>query len=356
MRQKKQQQKLADIPVTARRLNHLANELELSETAQQRALVLAKLKPDNAAWLGFVDRLLLIGGATLALVGVMAFFAYNWADLHKFAKFALVEVALVAGVVIAYIKGMDSLAGKTALFAAAVLTGVLLAVYGQTYQTGADPYGLFFTWAVLISGWAMINRNGGLWLLLLILLNLSLILYWTQIVHPEDWRNFVASLLGPFAGITFSLTDFALAQWVFALNTGALVIWEWFSRRGVVWMAGRSFPRIITVFALMPIVISTLIFILASGDSHYHGESFISPLFYIVFTAAVLYYFSAKQLDLFILAAGLLALIVVVTTVLARVMNVGFETLIILSLAVIAQSAAAAQWLRKVKNAWETAP
>lgn len=356
MHPKKQQQKLADIPVTARRLNHLANELKLSETAQQRALVLAKLKPDNVAWLRFVDRLLLISGATLVLVGVMAFFAYNWADLHKFAKFALIEAALVTSVVIAYIKGMDNLAGKTALFASAVLTGVLLAVYGQTYQTGADPYGLFFTWAVLISGWAVISRNGGLWLLLLVLLNLSLILYWTQIVYPEDWRNTVASLLGPFAGITFSLTDFALAQWVFALNTGALVIWEWFSRRGAAWMQGRSFPRIVAVFALVPIVMATLIFIMASGDHHYRGESFISPVFYIVFTAAVMYYFSVKQLDLFILAVGLLALIVVVTTVLARVMNAGFEMFIILSLAIIAQSAAAAQWLRKVKNAWETAP
>jgi uncharacterized membrane protein len=236
-----------------------------------------------------------------------------------------------------------------------VLTGVLLAVYGQTYQTGADPYGLFFTWAVLISGWALIGRNGGLWLLFLVLLNLSLVMYWTQIVHPEDWRNTVGSLLGPFAGITFSLTDFALAQWVFALNTGALVIWESFRRRGPAWMGGRSFPRITAVLALVPIVISTLVFILTSGDSHYRGESFLSPVFFVVFTAMVLYYFSTKQLDLFILAVGLLALIVVVTTLLARVMNAGFEMFIILSLAIIAQSAAAAQWLRKVKNAWETA-
>jgi hypothetical protein len=56
---------------------------------------------------------------------------------------------------------------------------------------------------------------------------------------------------------------------------------------------------------------------------------------------------------MFILAAALLALIVIVTAVLARVIHAGFEMFFLLSILVIAQSAAAAQWLRKVKKAWE---
>ena len=346
-------QKLSNISVTTSRLKHIANELNLSEQAQQRAFVLAGLKPDNIAWLRFVDRSLLICGAVLTLVGVMAFFAYNWADLHKAIKFLLLEGGLVAAVLVAYFRGVEKLSGKAALFAAAVLTGVLLAVYGQTYQTGADPYGLFLTWAILISGWALIGRNAGLWLLLLVLANLSLILYWTQLVHPENWTGGIARELGPFAGITYSLTDFSLAQWVFSLNVLALVTWEFFSKRNVSWMRGRTFPRIIAIFALVPIVVSTLIFIFAAGVDYYWGIRYVSPVFFTVFTVVALYYYSKKLLDMFILAAALLALIVIVTSVIARVFHSGFDMFFLLSILVIAQSAAAAHWLRKTNKSWE---
>lgn len=345
-------QKLTDIPVTSSRLKHLANELKLSEQAQQRAFVLANLRPDNTAWLQFIDRFLLICGVTLAAVGVVAFFAYNWEDLHKFGKFALIELGLVAAVLTAYVKGMDKLSGRATLFVAAVLTGVLLAVYGQTYQTGADPYGLFLTWALLISGWALVGRNAGLWLLLLVLVNVSLILYWTQIVHPEDWTREIASVLGPFAGMTFSLMDFSLAQWVFSLNVLALVLWEFFSKRDTSWMCGRSFPRIIAIFVLVPIVVSTLIFIFTSGSGYFWGIRYVSPVFFAAFTGLALFYYSKKHLDMFVLAVSLLALIVIVTSFLAHVMDAGFDMFFLLSILVIAQSAGAAHWLRKVKTTW----
>ena len=352
--------KLTDIPVTSSRLKHLANELKLSEQTQQRAYVLSNLKPGNAAWLQFVDRFLLICGVVLAVVGVMAFFAYNWADLHKFGKFALIELGLVGAVLLAYFKGMEHLSGKSALFVAAVLTGVLLAVYGQTYQTGADPYGLFLTWALLTVGWVLIGRNAGLWLLLLVLANLSLILYWTQIVHPEDWSRGLASALGPFAGITYSLTDFSLAQWVFSLNVLALILWEYFSKhsinnnRNISWMCGRLFPRIIAIFALLPIVISTLIFIFTAGSDvgHYWGVRYVSPVLFAAFTGLALFYYSRKHIDMFILSASLLALIVIVTSALVHVIDAGFDMFFLLAVVVIAQSAAAAHWLRKVKAAW----
>lgn len=346
-------QKLSDVPVTASRLKHIANELKLSVPAQRRVLLLSGLKPDAAAWLQFIDRLLLICGVTLAIVGVMAFFAYNWADLHKSVKFALIQSGLIASVLVAWLAGIDKLSGKAALFAAAVLTGVLLAVYGQTYQTGADPYGLFLTWAILISGWVLIGRNSGLWLLLLVLANLSLILYWTQLVHPEDWTRGIATELGPFAGITYALADFSLAQWVFSLNVLALAVWEFFSVRKIGWMRGRSFPRIITLFALVPIVISTLIFIFITGAGDYWGNRYVSPVMFSLFTVVALYYYSKKFPDLMILSMALLALIVIVTSVLARYIHGGFEMFFLLSILVIAQSAAAAHWLRKVKKSRE---
>ena len=53
--------------------------------------------------------------------------------------------------------GLDAVAGRISLFATAFLSGILLAVFGQVYQTGADPYGLFLAWALLILPWAVPN-------------------------------------------------------------------------------------------------------------------------------------------------------------------------------------------------------
>jgi uncharacterized membrane protein len=316
--------------------------------AQERAFQLSNLKPNKAAWFNLIDRALLTCGATLMIVGVMAFFAYNWADLHKFAKFALIQVAMVASVVFVAFKGVGNLSGKAALFGAAVLVGVLLAVYGQVYQTGADPYGLFLTWAILITGWALIGRNPGLWLLVVVLLNLTLIMYWQQIFEAQNWANSFVREFGPFAGITFSFTDFKLAQLVFTLNSMAIALWEFMARRDIAWLKGRTFPRIIAIFALYPIVFNTVLVIFLSSDEHLSGFRFVSPLLFIAFTITALYYYSKIYLDLFILAACLLSVIVVVTSLVGRWMSGDFEIFLLLSILVIAQSAGAAQWLRRV--------
>ncbi|WP_315814113.1 hypothetical protein [Paraflavitalea speifideaquila] len=42
------------------------------------------------------------------------------------------------------------------LTAAAVLLGVLMAVFGQVYQTGANAYDLFLSWTIAITLWVVI--------------------------------------------------------------------------------------------------------------------------------------------------------------------------------------------------------
>ncbi|MEJ2179647.1 MAG: hypothetical protein P8Y28_04225, partial [Gammaproteobacteria bacterium] len=151
----------------------------------------------------------------------------------------------------------------------------------------------------------------------------------------------------------------SLAQWVFSLNALALIVWECFSKRSnnnkrnINWMCGRWFPRIIAIFALLPIVVSTLIFIFTAGSDvgHYWGIRYVSPVLFVAFAGVALFYYSRKYIDMFILAVSLLALIVIVTSVLARVIDVGFDMFFLLAIVVIAQSAAAAHWLRKVKTA-----
>jgi len=213
-------------------VQEMAEQLNLSASAYWRAIEVAQLRPDREDWFRYVDRFLVAIGALLIVAGIAAFFAWNWADLGPMTKFALVESGIVAAVVLAWRLGLDSVAGRASLLAAAFLVGTFLAVFGQVYQTGADPYGLFLVWAVLTLPWAVIGRQAGVWLLLQILLNLTVIMYYTQVLHPPDGWWQLSQLLGPMVWLGATLMDSTLGGYLFSLNAAALVIWE-LGARGV---------------------------------------------------------------------------------------------------------------------------
>jgi uncharacterized membrane protein len=131
-----------------------ATALGWTEQAVGRAAAAAVETPEPARW----SRLLALAsgalGAGLFASGVVTFVAYNWAALGRFARLGLVQGLLVAAVVGAA-RLRSRLASQIVLSLGAVLVGALLAVYGQTYQTGADPFELFLLWAALI-----VQRSG----------------------------------------------------------------------------------------------------------------------------------------------------------------------------------------------------
>ena len=130
-------------------MREIARAAHLPSHVRSRALTLVDATPDTPAWHQFLSRVLLLLGAGLVLSGVVCFVAFNWDRFGAFAKFALIEIA-IAGAAIYGWRALPKLAGQVALSAAAILVGPLLALYGQTYQTGADPYGLFLGWLALI--------------------------------------------------------------------------------------------------------------------------------------------------------------------------------------------------------------
>ena len=128
----------------------------------QRALVIAGVFPSGAGWRHFFDQLLLWLGALMLAAGVIFFFAYNWNDLGRFARFGLVEALIVAALIVIWRVGLQGIAGKVTLLAVSLFIGALLALIGQTYQTGADTFELFVAWAVLILPWAVVGRFAAL--------------------------------------------------------------------------------------------------------------------------------------------------------------------------------------------------
>ena len=96
---------------------------------------------DWGRWLG---RWALGLGAVLFACGLVFFFAYNWKHLSPLVRFSSLEIGVVAAAIVALFFGIESPMGKCLLFGASVITGVLVAGYGQVYQTGADAFEVFF--------------------------------------------------------------------------------------------------------------------------------------------------------------------------------------------------------------------
>lgn len=330
-----------------------AEQLRLSAAAYRRAIELARLTPARDDWLQHIDRFLLSAGAILIVAGIAAFFAWNWSELGHISKFAIIQTGIVVAVLAAGRLGLDSPGGKAGLTAAAFLVGTLLAVFGQVYQTGADPYGLFLAWAALILPWAIIGRQTGVWLLWQILLNLTVIMYYTQVLHPPDGWWQLAQLLGPLVWLGTTVTDSTLAAYLFVLNAVSLAVWEFGARRGTAWMQGTLFPRLVALAALAIVLIPTVIIILAAGFDERTGLGVISPALLIFSVAAALYYYHVQRHDLFILTCCLFAAIMVITSLFINAMPGGGGSLLILAVLVIVQVAAAAWWLRQVAQGWE---
>jgi uncharacterized membrane protein len=146
-----------------------------------------------------LDLLLVLLAAGTGLAGVVFFFAYNWADMHRFAKLGLIQ-ALTLGALGAHValRARSSLFSQVALFAASVFVGVFFATFGQIYQTGADAWQLFAAWAALVTPWVLLSRSQPHWLLWLALVHAAAWLLEAQLLMPRyDLRpEYVSSALG----------------------------------------------------------------------------------------------------------------------------------------------------------------
>lgn len=335
-------------PATAARLRALRRAGLLDAAGFEQALALAGLTPDRAAWRGFLDRLLAFLGIALLLSGVISFFAYNWSELSRLPKFALLEAGFLVAVAAAWRYGVDRIAGQAALFAAAVLPGVLFAFFGQTYQTGADPYGLFLMWAILILPWTVLARFGALWVLWLVIANLAFIFWWGEMVAVNEFADF-AREFGPLLWLGFVFTDIELGLSLTAANVAALALAEWQAvrPRGI---DGRLLPRLLMLAVLGILTVPMIRFIY----DHWERNPLLNwvPLLWLAVVVAALWFYQRRCRDLFMLAATLLNVIVITTALLVKQMK-DPGTLLFVSLLVVLMTAAAAWWLREVSRRWE---
>ncbi len=149
---------------------------------------------DKEMWQKFFQLFFISLGVGFTVSGIVFFFAYNWADLHKFVKIGLTEGVLIATSILVLLPKINGNIRNIILTGASVLVGVLFAVFGQIYQTGANAYDFFLAWTVFVTLWVLVSNFAPLWLLYLVLINTTFILYSQQVA--KDWTEvFICSLL-----------------------------------------------------------------------------------------------------------------------------------------------------------------
>ena len=131
-------------------LDGLAEFYSLTPTKVETLLELADARPSRAEGLRFLGTCLRIAGVLSLAAGLVFFVAANWSEIAVFGRFALIELVLVACAVRRLREAAaDILSAAAPSSSPSSPPARLLALFGQTYQTGADVYELFLTWALL---------------------------------------------------------------------------------------------------------------------------------------------------------------------------------------------------------------
>ena len=141
---------------------------------------------DQKAWQKFFQLLFISLGVGFTVSGIIFFFAYNWTDLHKFAKIGMVEGLVIIATILVLRPKMNNNIRNIILTGASVLVGALFAVYGQIYQTGANAYDFFLGWTIFVTLWVAVSNFPPLYLLYLVLINTTFVLYSQQV---SEWSE-----------------------------------------------------------------------------------------------------------------------------------------------------------------------
>nr|WP_295083000.1 DUF2157 domain-containing protein [uncultured Roseateles sp.] len=124
--------------------------------------------------------------AALAAFGLLMWLAANWDDLGRFGRFALLQGLVLLLALAAWRRPSQRAALGLALF---LVLGGLFAYFGQTYQTGADPWQLFALWAALGLPLGLALRSDVFWAPWVLVLMAAIGLWWQAEAPPISLFN-----------------------------------------------------------------------------------------------------------------------------------------------------------------------
>ena len=189
-------------------LYELVARHQLDAAGSQKLAQIAGLNREPSQLAYWLPRGVAVLAAALGGFGVILWIAANWETLGRFGRFALLQALFLVTCVGALVKP----SARAPLGLMALLTiGGLFAYFGQTYQTGADPWQLFALWAVLALPLCLSVRSDVLWTpwALIVCTGISL---WVHAHTSHDWRvepqdlNVYAMAWSAALGLTLALS------------------------------------------------------------------------------------------------------------------------------------------------------
>lgn len=303
----------------------LSRHSNLTEADIDKALT-ENVYNNKEAWQTFLRFFFLSLGVGFTVCGIVFFFAYNWADLHKFTKLGLVEGLIVVTTVLALLPTINITIRNIILTGAAMIVGALFAVFGQIYQTGANAYDFFLGWTVFISLWVVVSNFAPLWLLYIALINTTIILYAEQVTH--NWTYIEVQT------ILFLLNTAILIVSLLLSHYNKIKLPTWFSRIIAISSASYATLGIIEVIN-RPYQIAFPLLILSTA---------------ILFTGGMWYGLQTK--NTFYLSLIPLSLIVIGSALLMERVS-GYIEYLLVSLFVIGSATAVVTKLMNLQKGWE---
>jgi len=335
----------------------------------KQILKLTGMVPDKLQWLRFLYGFVFTLGTVFLLLGIILFFAWNWSDLGAYQKLILVEGILIFSVICSFITRGEKLTGQLSVTIMCVMTGVVLAVYGQIYQTGADNYRLFTSWTLLILVPVMMIRFAPLWLFWVALMNLGLVLWTTQTWFGGNEFLRLGLILGS-ANITLFLIWSLYIYGCYQQSPGESSRWKTLLFRLFIPVNSQHTAhnsasemqlwmfRILYSVGLTWLTITLFQLLAQSSFSAYNTITwilFIIPVILLYIISVSLAQFIAQRIlkDMFIYTLSMFSACSLICIFFAREIKIDQHNVWLLALFVIFLAAASAHWLRKVQINWK---
>ena len=282
--------------------------------------------PAAGQWRALLDRLALWLGTALCAAALICFIAANWEHLGKMVRLYGLQAVLLATTLGALWLGLRRAGGLALLWLSMLVLGGLLALIGQTYQTGADPWELFALWTALALPWAIAARHPAHWLSWAVIANVA----WALWLDQTPWRRLDDDMAPVLMGL---------------LNLTLLAAWELAGRR---WpeFGGRIGRWLLALAAMLPLSLFAIF-----DQMHADGPRWYGVPVWAAATLVLGAYALRLRRDLAVLAMLALGIIGVVSTALheSLLKPLGDTAgLLLIAIAVVAQATAAGFLLRRL--------
>ena len=308
----------------------LSRNSDLSETEVEK-LLKAHVHADKTAWHKFFRVFFASLGIAFAAAGVVFFFAYNWQAIHKFVKFGIIEGGIVILAALVLATKLNLLIKNILLTGLAVMVGVMFAVFGQVYQTGANAYDFFLGWTLCISLWVIVSNFAPLWLLYLVLINTTFLLYADQ--EATGWTEI----------FTYSC--------LFYFNTAIVFASLWISERMEEGFVSGWFVKLVSLASLSFSTIAIILGIFDDFELIWLLTIFIALLMYSLGT-----WYGLRSETGFFIAAIAFSVIIVVAAFLVDVMgNDHVGIFLVVSVFIISSVTLVIRWLLNLQKKWSYA-